>query len=147
MADSITEPITALDKNIYGYNIPQVPLTTVNPDLSATAVGTTGLSGEVTPKTPIFTRANLSITILVIIYGLVTFIAVYHAYVEYSIDAPHIKYLRLIVVFVFPYLYIPYVLFKSFFLDFLKSASNRFDFSFMDKVLNIFGNIEKNNKI
>ncbi len=139
----MTQPITASDKNIFGYNIPQVSLTTVNPDLSATAVGATGLSGEVIPKTPVFTRANLSITILVIIYGLVTFIAVYHAYVEYSIDAPHIKYLRLIVVFVFPYLYIPYVLFKAFLLDFLKSAANRFDFSFMDKVLNIFGNIEK----
>jgi hypothetical protein len=143
----MAELITASDKNIYGYNIPQVSLNTVNPDLSATAIGTTGLSGEVIQQKSIFTRDNLSVAILVIIYGLITFVAVYHAYVEYSIDAPHIKYLRLIVVFVFPYLYIPYVLFKAFLLDFLKSAANRFDFSFMDKVLNIFGNIEKNNKI
>lgn len=145
----MTEPTTTLqNKNIYGYSVPLVPLNTVNPDLSATKVGTTDLCGQVIiQKEPILTRANLSIAIVVIIYALVTFIAVYHAYVEYSVDAPHIKYLRLIVVFVFPYLYIPYVLLKSFFLNFLQSTANRFDFSFMDKILNIFGTIQKNNKI
>jgi hypothetical protein len=143
----MTEPITVQNKNIYGYNVPLVPLNTVNPDLSGSKVGVSDLSGQVIEKEPVFTRANLSIIILVIIYALITFIAVYHAYVEYNIDPAHIKYLRLIVVFVFPYLYIPYVLLKSFFLNFLQSAANRFDFSFMDKVLNIFGTIQKNNKI
>lgn len=141
----MTEPTRLQNKNIYGYSVPLVPLNTVNPDLSATKVGTTG--GQVIKKKSILTRANLSIVILVIVYALITFIAVYHAYVEYSIDPQHIKYLRLIVVFIFPYLYIPYVLLKSFLLNFLQSAANRFDFTFMDKILNIFGTIQKNNKI
>jgi len=66
-----------------------------------------------------------------------TYIAGYHAYQEYADDPISLKWMRIMCAVIFMPFYIFYILFKSFFLDFMKSNANLFDFSFLDYLLNI----------
>jgi hypothetical protein len=115
----------------YGYPIIANKDNIVNPDLSKK-----DLSGTMTQPSGIST-VNISIIIVGIIYIGIVYIAGAHAYNEYEDDPITLKWMRIIIAVLFAPFYIGYVLMKAFFVDFMKSNANLFDFSFIDYLLNI----------
>jgi hypothetical protein len=120
----------------YGYPIIANKDKIVNPDLTETKG--TDVSGEmVKPQKNIFSSMSITLILLGGLYLFMTYIAGYHAYQEYADDPISLKWMRIMCAVIFMPLYIFYILFKAFFLDFMKSHANLFDFSFLDYLLNI----------
>jgi|694.fasta_scaffold43111_6 hypothetical protein len=119
----------------YGYPIIANKDDIINPDLTKK-----DLSGVMTSpdKSALsFSSVNITFVILGCLYLAMVYIAGYHAYNEYSDDSIGLKWMRIMMAVIFMPFYIGYVLIKSFFVDFMKSNANLFDFSFIDYLLNI----------
>jgi uncharacterized membrane protein (DUF485 family) len=117
----------------YGYPIIANQDKIVNPDLTQKEIS--GVIIE--PKQSFFSSTNITMLLLGTLYILMCYIAGYHAYTEYVDDPISLKWMRIIMAVIFMPFYIGYVLLKSFFVDFMKSNANLFDFSFFDYLLNI----------
>lgn len=133
--------MSATDKpyqvDTYGYTVPTLSLPVVNPDLSKDISGVTPTQ-EVKPATKTNLWTYIFIGLVIFIYLSLVYVAGYHAYTEYADDAPHIKWLRILVAIILAPIYIAYVLMKSFFIEFLKSDANSYNFSLIDYLLGMF---------
>jgi len=124
--------------NRYGYAVPRATLQPVNPDLaSGQQPGAEGTIEQ--PRSYGSIWIFLFIFLIALIYLSVVYVAGYHAFTEYSDDMPHVKWMRILIAVLFAPLYIGYVLIKSFFINFINSDANSFDFSLLDYIANIFG--------
>jgi hypothetical protein len=117
----------------YGYPIIANKDNIVNPDLRNKDVSGTMIQPDKGPLSSV----NLTVIILGGLYLCMVYIAGYHAYHEYTDDPIGLKWMRIMMAVIFMPFYIGYVLIKSFFVDFMKSNANLFDFSFIDYLLNI----------
>jgi hypothetical protein len=125
-----------MSKNIDRYGYPSIARSNeiLNPDLTkkgeATVVSTSNKSSS-------FTSWNIALYIFILLYLLLVYIAGYHAYSENMNDKLTLKWARIIVAVIFMPAYITYILLKSFFIEFISSNANSFDFSYIDYLFNI----------
>jgi len=119
----------------YGYPIIANQDKIVNPDLTAKDIS--GIMIQPPASISSFSSENITYILLGGLYLFMTYIAGYHAYQEYADDPISLKWMRIMAAVIFMPFYIGYILVKSFFVDFMKSHANLFDFSFFDYLLNI----------
>jgi hypothetical protein len=117
----------------YGYPIIADKDKIVEPDLTKASIKT----DEMAQPKSVFSSTNITLLLLGGLYILMCYIAGYHAYQEYAEDPITLKWMRIIVAVMFMPFYVGYILLKSFFVEFMKSHANSFDFSFFDYLLNI----------